>query len=303
MFFYKIIKIIGTGSNAKVYSIKLCEENKSDSGVANKVMNVYDHRRLEPTDKISLILKKGTMDKAEIDFLKFFFKPENESLRLESINFINHMIAEAIFDQGIFESDTGLIFEEANCDLNKMFEDCNSLLDVAILKRLAIFFNKVLIFFEKIKIVYGDWKLENILVFYKEREMPRFKLTDFGSIMKVDEQILNENKINFQYKSPNFYSKRFTPTIYDDFKSVCYIFWTLNGLQLPWEFCSSNCYEEDLKDVILHTQFKKYLNQLNGLDISKCKFWPSKEFFEKERETIQKYFECEFYWFNFLNVY
>lgn len=130
------------------------------------------------------------------------------------------------------------------------------------LKHVEKFFIGVLAHLHKtLKRVYCDWKFDNILCFEDVNDannsnhdgnkskavtaaaaaavsqFPRLKLTDFSSVQQNKIDIINPKNCN-QLFTPLTLCGALTsicPVFEDDYKSVCYLMYKLNGKTLPWE--------------------------------------------------------------------
>ena len=337
---YKIQSIIDSGSFANVYLLKCLPKNvinnnddddnnndNNDSGcgggvniVENDKLNISDPQdnlnkflkldienhtiKNTPTDKI--ILKHGTIPYVEKEFLY--------SLQTSCPDFIVHFLGH--ISHGIFTNEISLLFEYADCNLQYYFDEKilrtfkhNNIEYKNFLKNCKIFFDNVLEFLNDNNYVYGDWKLENILVFYRQTHSnsinnTKLKLTDFGSLMKMNEKITNLKNLNIMYSSPmlsNLHDE-ITPNHFDDIKSVCWLFWTLNNKKLPWEYLNLN-YQNDVElEKILLEIDKMKLNLFKNyfFNVSECVYWPNYNTNDlvKVNENTKK---IEFLNFNLLN--
>ena len=116
-----------------------------------------------------------------------------------------------------------------------------------------------------------DWKPDNILI-----QNDKLKLTDFGSCLRLNEEVDNPENINVIWSSPNmmpFMNKKIKPTRQDDMISICYMCLWLMNINLPWKYIRPECTcKKDLELVYLIIwQLKVYRKvhkiDFNGLDI------------------------------------
>ncbi|CAF0838835.1 unnamed protein product [Brachionus calyciflorus] len=223
----------------------------------NESLNIVEN------DKLNISVPQENLNK----FLKL--NVENHTTKI--VNFLGHI------SHGIFTNEISLLFEYADCNLQYYFDEKNlhtfkhdNIEYKNFLKNCQTFFDNVLDFLNDNNYVYGDWKLENILVFYSQTSSnninTKLKLTDFGSLMKMNEKITNLKNLNIMYSSPmlsNLHDE-ITPSHFDDIKSVCWLFWTLNGKKLPWESLNLN-YKKDveLEKILIEIDIMK-LNLFNN---------------------------------------
>lgn len=143
-------------------------------------------------------------------------------------------------------------------------------------KILEGFFLKVLEFLHSHSFVYGDWKFENILVY----DSFNLKLADFETLMVEGQRIENENNINLLCGSPNYFfgNKIIKPRSQDDYKSVCYLFWMLNMLKLPWDsFIDVEINSSNMIDIQYSVTLLKRKDNL--FKESYCIYWPNAFYF------------------------
>ena len=102
------------------------------------------------------------------------------------------------------------------------------------LKALKFCIDGALGFLRDIGVVYGDWKPDNFIAFLGKKVI--FKLSDFGSVTKVNVSIPNPKVVNQIFGAPNFSPaiETLKPKYEDDYKAVSYLWCTLNGVELPW---------------------------------------------------------------------
>lgn len=292
MFNKKIIikKFLNSGSCAKIY---LAEETPSNDNnnviekISSKIekninktiyFNFYKENSFLPGTQI--IIKSGQIPEEEIKFLK----------NVQDVNFFIKILGELNF--GIFNDEKAICLEYVEFDLNLYYNkniknNNDKNYKQTFLEKISYFFINVLDYFKKNNQIYGDWKFENILVDTNEN----FKLTDFGSIMKNNKKIQNLKNINILYSSP-YISQRLTeiiPNFADDYKSVSYIFWNLNGNELPWSYVySQNVFcENDLIKKIYEIDKMKLDFFDFFLDTSDCIYWPKHFYFS----FLNKYFK------------
>lgn len=160
---------------------------------------------------------------------------------------------------------------------------------IAFLHHMEMFFVSILNFLQSIEMVYCDWKPENILCFHDRIDCDtlslRFKLADFGSAQRANVPIQNPKNVNQLFGSKSFapFIELVTPQFKDDWISVCYLFYKLNGLKLPWELNYTNMpaqpTENDLNFVFSLTAFFKTHPLFNLNPTQYAVYWPSQKYF------------------------
>lgn len=205
---------------------------------------------------------------------------------------VNSFIVELIgtIDYGI--TNRGIILELAQCNFNDMyFEKTGSLIThdqfgghaayIKFLKHMETFFINVLEFLKASSLVYCDWKFDNILCFHiNPKDDPQIKLSDFGSVLSANIATVNPHNINQLYCSPNLAScqKYITPQYSDDYKSVSFLFYKLNGKRLPWEIEYNVQVAGDVTGVLALTTLLKVMD-LTKLKFKGLPYWPSDPIF------------------------
>lgn len=279
--FLEVYDIVNEGSFSKIYKTNIVKNlDKSRLDTIKKTYRIYkintDYIENYLDGKKQVVLKHGYIPLIELEFLR-------------SINYndtIKNLIAIHICEikNGIHETDIGLVFEKAICDMNVIIERNNKIIDKNFLIKCEMFFNEILFYFKKKNIVYGDWKFENILIYSEIDDILNLnfnnitiKLTDFGSIMKCGEKTENKKNVNIYYGSP-FLSHIYDyiqPKFCDDYKSVCYLFYELNLKKLPWKCISSKFISnENFEEKILLITSMKYDLINYDLDLKNLTYWP-----------------------------
>lgn len=107
------------------------------------------------------------------------------------------------------------------------------------LRHVEKFFLGILAHLHKtLKRVYCDWKFDNILCIEENgAKFPRLKLTDFSSVQQNEIDIINPKNCNQLFTPLTLCGvlPKTCPVYKDDYKSVCYLMYKLNGKILPWE--------------------------------------------------------------------
>ena len=219
---------------------------------------------------------------------------EIELLKLAKSKGLNKVIVEIIGDCiDVFK--TKILLEMCNNTVQDYFfeKSSYSLQPKHLLKKIeykkflvymvGVFFRKVLSFLLSENIVYADWKFDNMLLFYGDSDqiynsIVNVKLCDFGSVQKAGVEIRNVNNINPFFSSPylNKIFETITPSHFDDFKSISYLLFVLNGKQLPWGNININKNNSNdvFIDLIVNITNQKFQTDLYFLDTSDCIYWP-----------------------------
>ena len=125
--------------------------------------------------------------------------------------------------------------------------------------------------------MFCDWKFENILIFDETLSADNaIKLCDFGAIQHCNVEIVNPQNFNPLFSSPYLSTPKIKPKFRDDWISVCYLFYKLNGFDLPWEIVTSG---RD-KDYILSLVLLLKMSSATTIDLKKTIYWPADKFFD-----------------------
>ena len=97
-------------------------------------------------------------------------------------------------------------------------------------------------------------------------------------MLSVNIPTVNPHNINQLYCSPNLATchNHITPQYSDDYKSVSFLFYKLNGKKLPWEieYNVQMGNTNDIASVIAFTTMLKVLN-LTRLKFKNLPYWPT----------------------------
>lgn len=248
----------------------------------------------------------------EIQFLK-------KALDDKKNAFIVKILGDLFDSSEIFRRENGYCMERAMFSLDSFLFESNYRVKQSFisngnqdeyrnfLKRCERFFTNCLDYLKQKRIVYCDWKFENILCFAtpttttlglastSSSQTPKqilnnlhLKLADFGSIQSFNTPIKNPQNINIVFTSPNLSPvlNEICPIYKDDCKSVCYMFFILNNEKLPW--LHDNISVEFNKFYTKHVlcskinidklNFRKNINLLNA----DYNYWPpiTNEYFQ-----------------------
>lgn len=239
-----------------------------------KLTNYYGSTKTDE-DNTEYILKGGnketggTVEYKEIKFLSdALLKPGVNNFIVTIIGSINNT----------FGNDCAVVLERGLMDVQQFLDKEQSTPKLPVLERFAKFFIAVLTFLETEKIVYCDWKFENILVFDEKMESPSaLKLCDFGAIQNDGVKVLNPQNCNPLFSSPYLTTCQttITPSCRDDWISVCYLFYKLNGKILPWEHLQNI----PNKDFIFTTVLYQKTSPAYKLDFENTIYWPDQKYF------------------------
>ena len=124
---------------------------------------------------------------------------------------------------------TGILMEVGDCDAHQLFfptagfgdnkkikpytldasifvdeptESLERVKHICRLKALKFCIDGALVFLRELGVVYGDWKPDNFIAFLGKKVV--FKLSDFGSVTKVNVSIPNPKVVNQIFGAPNF---------------------------------------------------------------------------------------------------
>lgn len=179
----------------------------------------------------------------------------------------------------------GIVLEPARANFSEMYFAGGNYVPAAdFLIVCETFFKNVLDFLERQKIVYCDWKFENILCFHPTRTTVaadvRLKLADFGSALPAGVPVPNPRNVNQMFGAPTFAHSVETvvPAHSDDHVSVCYLFYKLNGVRLPWElayeFRDQAPTQAELTEMICFSNFLKIYKLVGICKASDLTHWP-----------------------------
>jgi hypothetical protein len=261
----------------KIFVCKIVNKSLAKKNLLS-ISNIY-------SNKIdNLFVLKDDVEQCEIELLKLAkFKDLNKFI-VEIIGDCIDVFKTKIFLEMCNNTVQEYFFEKASYNLEAKHLQKKLEFKQFLVYMARVFFQKVLTFLLSENIVYADWKFDNILLFYGDssqiyNSIVNVKLCDFGSVQKANIEIKNVNNINPFFSSP-YLNKIFDtiiPTHFDDFKSICYLLYVLNGKPLPWSNINlTKIHSSDIFiDLIVHITNQKFKTDMHYLDTDQCLYWPS----------------------------
>ena len=276
MFKYKLVSELKKG---RVYTVVLCIVDTT----ASEYVYASDGKPL-----VGMLQSLSSMNNTDINtqaILKYnVSERELSTLMIGSSSIVKlHAYDDikriAVFELATFGTLQSFLFETGDSFTIKNTFELSVL--TKYLEEIVVFFTTVVNFLLKNKIVYCDWKFENIMVFYADTSAIQLKLADFGSVQVEGERLKNVSNINAYFTSPNL-CKTFVeicPRVFDDCKSICYLFCILNKIELPWHHMCTHTSNVKINVILATITNMKYQTKEYFIDTSKAIVWPNFELY------------------------